>query len=363
MRTRTLMVVSLLALAGTACGASELDERDVAPSDLASTDQDPPLDADPSPVDGDSDTSPGDTGADVEAPAGDTDVLPVLPLDPAATGPCEYTTESAQVPTSSGTSVPVVLYVPSVASRVPAVVISHGFSLAASLYASYAERLARWCYVAVLNDYPSGFTGPSHAVMAGQLADVVGWLSSAGSPVASRIESDKVGLVGHSLGAKLGFLLHADALAEVHALVALDPVDAGSPSLAPERVDETTVPTLLLGETYSGDNAVWGQSCAPLAENFQQYYAALPGGLPTVEVDFARAQHMSWLDDPNCGLSCLACSSPDDVDHAGVHARSQKYMVAWFERYLRGRTVMDAALTGAGMSADVATGAQSMRTK
>ena len=47
------------------------------------------------------------------------------------------------------------------------------------------------------------------------------------------------------------------------------------------------------------------------------------------------ANHMSWLDDPDCGLSCSVCPAGTD-DPAVTRQLSQGLAVAVFEHVLRG---------------------------
>jgi hypothetical protein len=120
---------------------------------------------------------------------------------------------------------------------------------------------------------------------------------------------------------------------------------------------------LLLGETFSADNAFMSVPCAPYGLNYQAFYDALPTSLPTLEVTFANAFHMSWLDDPSCGVICSMCPSNPSPDDLEVRRMSWRYAISWLEKTLRGNDAYDYYLRGDGMASDIATGAVSVREK
>lgn len=89
------------------------------------------------------------------------------------------------------------------------------------------------------------------------------------------------------------------------------------------------VPLGLLGETVNGTSS--GQACAPEEDNFHQYY--LHAISPALEIEIIGANHMSFLDNPDCGLACNAC--PKGTDDPAVTKRlTQKYMIAFYNVFL-----------------------------
>jgi hypothetical protein len=68
---------------------------------------------------------------------------------------------------------------------------------------------------------------------------------------------------------------------------------------------------------------------------------------PSLAATALGANHLSFLDDQaSCGLVCSFCQKAS-VPDAQVAGLAHALMVAFFERYLRGKTAYDTYLTGA----------------
>lgn len=196
------------------------------------------------------------------------------------------------------------------------------------------------------------------------------WIEGAPPELEGKADAASIAVAGHSQGAKIATWL-AITDARPVAVFAIDPVDApppfvpadpaSYPSLAPELMDQLTVPLAVVGETT---NAVPGGlspvACAPAGENFQEYYAAATS--PALEVEVLGASHFSFLDDPNCGFACTACPAGTD-DPATTLALTHRYLVAFLELVVRGDASYATWLTGAEMAADVAAGLVSSQAK
>jgi pimeloyl-ACP methyl ester carboxylesterase len=360
----TLILACYLAACSSAGNQSpdhpEFDAFDAAGDTAEAGDQ--LADADDQPADdgGRPDDTDQSDGADQSADQ-------AWPEDPGQTGPCSYSQFESEVTSSLDQhSIPVTVFVPQGRpGPYPLVVINHGFQIAASYYTTSAQHLASWCYLTVLCDFPATTIPPTmHETIAQDISDVVNWLKIESHPdIQGKVDDSKAALIGHSLGGKTSLLASLNDPNLVGAIVGLDPVDTIAPSLLPYRIAELTIPTLLLGETFSGENGLVGQYCAPLDYNYQQYFLFAPADLPVMEVTFHHAQHMSWLDDSVCGVACLACVQNDAADHAEVRRLSRRYMTAWLERFLRLRSGVADYLWGPQMEADVASGAVSFQYK
>jgi dienelactone hydrolase len=285
-----------------------------------------------------------DAGADAGADAGPAP-------DPTADGPFATATLDETI-TAQGDSVPLHVVYPTGPGPFPAVIVAHGFVLAASEYYSYAQRLASFGYVAATADYPTKLLGaPNHAKWALELSAALDRLvarsGQAGDALAGKV-GPRAGLVGHSLGGKLAILAAAKD-ARFGALYLLDPVDGSSNCSAtdcPNAKDALPLgaPIAFLGETLDATGSL-GQACAPAAQNYAALYAA--AGPPALQVTVNGASHMSFLDDlSKCGSACLACKSAT-ADHAKVLDLARGLEAAFFERHLRGDLRYDAWLTGA----------------
>lgn len=346
---RYLVAITALALTAPGCGT---DSGGSAGADASQAQ----LDAQA----GSSDAGVTDTDARVD-PGADANTSPLA--DPAMPGSVPWSSSSETIQVGDQ-SIPLSLFVPDPASPHPVIVFTHGFMLEPSLYASYGEQLASWGYVVVMPKLPGSALSPTtHRELADLLAGVLDWIAdaaTAGGALADHADPSHLGLAGHSMGGKVSLLVATED-ARVKAVFGVDPVDTGSPlgndpvgypSVTPELMPQITAPLVLLGETTNATSS-FGQACAPADNNFQQYYTAAQS--PAVSIDVAGANHMSFLDDPNCGLTCSVCSAGSD-DPAVTRTLTRKYMTAFFEISLRGDDRYRSYLVGTHMQTDINAG-------
>ncbi|MFO0552944.1 MAG: hypothetical protein U0271_31440 [Polyangiaceae bacterium] len=271
--------------------------------------------------------------------------------DPNLDGP--YSTSSVDDSINvagSGDTVPLTAYYPVSGPNngpYPLVVIAHGFQLPASQYTNYATRLASFGYVAVLADYPTSFFGLSHVDVATDLLASVDW-ALADATVGGLIDSQKIGMTGHSLGGKTS-LLAATMDSRVRAVIGIDPVDSSMNCSAADCPDVSMLmPTLAIPTGFVGETTDSGggfQPCAPAADNYATFYAGAQA--PSFSVTVNGANHMSFLDDvASCGFTCSFCQTAT-ADNATVNDLAVAYVTAFFERRLRNLTAYDDYLTGA----------------
>ena len=291
--------------------------------------------------------------------------------DPGAAGEVTFTYSSYDLELEDGIRPPtaaITMYVPNGEGPFPVVVFHHGFQLGTELYASYGDHLASWGYLVVMPEMPGGLIGgPNHVDLKEYLITVLDWLEGeAGAtegPLVGKIDLERIGLAGHSLGGKISLFVATEDDRPL-AVFAIDPVDAAGgplpvapedfPSVTPELMDLITVPTVYLGETTNGTcTGLMCQACAPEGDNFHQYYTHAAG--PALEIEVVGANHMSFLDNPNCGLTCSVCPAGTD-DPASTRQLTQRYMTAFFNVFLRGEASYNLYLTGSAMDADVADG-------
>ena len=268
--------------------------------------------------------------------------------DPALDGPFEVAEidGSATVP-ASGNTVAIHAAYPADASGAPypAVVFGHGFQLPPSQYYGYLRRLASFGYVAMTVDFEAGFFDPNHVEAAAELAYGLDW-AGAHPTLGPIADVTNAGASGHSLGGKLA-LLAATTDSRIAAVIALDPVD-GAMSCDPQNCPDVSdlmpipIPTGFIGETTDASGGF--QPCAPAADNFQTFYANTAP--PSLSVEVLGANHMSFLDDiGSCGFTCSFCNAAT-APQEQVLGLSRAYLVAFFERHLRGDARYDDYLTG-----------------
>jgi dienelactone hydrolase len=293
------------------------------------------------------------------------------PEDPMETGPYPVIQGSASIGGSGGffggSDIPLDLYLPSPQGPFPVIVFLHGFSLSPGDYASYGEHLASWGYVAVLPEMPGSLVTPAtHVDLKEHLSSILDWVESNPNALQGKANSEQMGLAGHSMGGKISLFLATED-DRPKAICGVDPVDSGPPisfnsqnypSVTPELMDQISVPLLLLGETVDGGGSA--QPCAPADDNFQQYYAAAVS--PVLEVEFLGANHMAFLDNPDCGLTCGFCQA-GTADPVVTRKLAQRLLVAFFNQRLLGDEEASYWLTGAGMQGSVDDGLRLWQTQ
>jgi len=294
------------------------------------------------------------------------DAPPSMGGDPASMGPYAVAESMATV-TVERRMTPVTAYVPALpdGATAPLVLFLPGFQLNTSQYAGTLRHLASHGFIVVGANPPASFLSVSHVNMAADGRAVIGWATSM-APFASSVDATRIGVAGHSLGGKVSTLITMDD-DRIDALFAIDPVDGdpsplgggGSPDrpdLVPARGAEVTVPAGFLGETTNGmaGGGFGSMACAPAAQNFTQFYMATTAAPWAAQWDVAGADHMDFLDDPDCGFTCSVC--PDGpADDASVLRTLRTVATAFFRRHLAADAAAEAYLTGASVPSGVAT--------
>jgi chlorophyllase len=285
--------------------------------------------------------------------------------DPGEAGALSFTTETATV-FIGDEEIALTIYSPNAEGPLPLVIFTHGFQLVASQYASYGEHLASWGYLVVMPDFPGGLIGgPNHRELKVMLMGVVDWVvdnaSEVAGPLGGKADVGAIALAGHSMGGKLSLLVASEDTRPA-AVFGVDPVDAGGgplggseedfPSVTPALMPQISVPIVLLGETVNATGGLGG-ACAPEEDNFHQYY--LHAESKALEIEVLGANHMSFLDNPDCGFTCSACPAGTD-DKPTTRRLTRRYMTAFFEVFLKSDDAYRSYLTGDVMSADASEG-------
>ena len=277
----------------------------------------------------------GDAGASVDAAPATVDA-PVSGTDPAGDGPSAVTTTTASIPgNGAGRTLAATVYAPQGAGPHPLVVMSPGFQMQRTQYASYGKHLATWGFVVVLTDYAESGFSIDHARIAADVPKVIDW---ALAQQTLAVDGQRIATAGHSLGGKIS-VFAATLDPRIKAVVAWDPVDSNNPSVAPEKMASLTAAIAVVGETTNASGGF--MPCAPMADNFQSFYAAARP--PALAMTINGADHMDWVDDPSCGVCgfCTAGSAPNER----ARAASRRLDVAWLRRHLLGDMAMEMWLT------------------
>ena len=295
--------------------------------------------------------------------------VPMSTPDPAGPGPylqAQYTT-AIQIPGTTRTMPIDCRYPAPNLGPLPLVLIGHGFQIPADQYASYAVRLATFGYVACIADFEAGLIANHLQNTTDFIAGIDGVLAfnaELGHPLEGRIDPNRIGAMGHSLGGKIA-VLAATVDARIRAVFGIDPVDGGflcDPIRCPDAsaLLPLNIPVGVIGETLDASGGV--PECAPAADNFQTFYEAASS--PALEVDVLGASHMSFVDDPAaCGLPCALCV-PATASQQDVLDLARAMTAAFFERFLKGDLAYATYLDGAmAQSRYVSTGRAVIRSK
>jgi predicted dienelactone hydrolase len=276
----------------------------------------------------------GHPGTNLDAPPGATsdavatsDAPTATTTDPADDGPATVTSTIVQIPATTGHTVPATIYTSPGATAL--VVISPGFQMARTQYATYAHHLATWGFVVVLTDYADQGFFADHQLMANDVTEVITYALTA----QPGIDPAKIAVAGHSLGGDISVLAAAGD-PRVKAVVGWDPVDASSPSVVPEHMTGFTAALAVIGETTDATGGF--MPCAPSADNYEQFYAAAPS--PAFAMTIDGADHMDWVDDGTCAF-CTACTAGTAAPDR-AHTATRRLNVAWLRAQLLGDTAM-----------------------
>lgn len=246
--------------------------------------------------------------------------------DPANDGTSAVTTETVSIPgATSDHTLAATIYTPTGVVTPALVVISPGFQMARTQYATYAHHLATWGFEVILTDYADQGFFADHQLMANDVSAVITYaLASAFSPV---VDATKIALAGHSLGGDIS-VLAASGDPRVKAVVGWDPVDASNPSVVPEKMTGFTAKLAVIGETTDGAGGF--MPCAPTADNYAAFYAVAPS--PAFAMTVNGADHMDWVDDGTCAL-CTLCTAGTAAP-ALSHTTTRRLNVTWLRSAL-----------------------------
>jgi len=211
------------------------------------------------------------------------------------------------------TTLPVSLYLPSrLSTKSPAVVLLPGLMADVDQYESYIRELTKSGFIVAAHSWYSPLT--SDEDLARETKVIADWITASYG-----IEPQRLGLVGHSMGAK-DAVLAAGRYGGFAAIVAIDPDDSGNVSAVDSYVAKLSAPLLLIGAEVAWQAP---DICAPLDENYQRFFEQAPNG--TIELTLRNADHVQVLDDPDrFGYNiCRAGTADsrqvrDDARHATV---------------------------------------------
>lgn len=244
-----------------------------------------------------------------------------------------------------GSIVPLLILAPDAPGNYPVVVFQHGFVTRNQAYRELLSHLASHGFAVVAPQmYEPGLAAllgkPTAAEEAQRAAQVLDWLPAGlaatlgYAPAASRL-----GLAGHSRGAKVAWLVLAQDPSRAQAVAGVDPVDGrggprGNQARVVEGPFEFNLPALVIGTGLGG-------SCAPAGENHEQFYAA--SRPPAWHVVIPGAGHADMLDEASATAARAVCAG--GPDRAAARRVTAGLLVAFFRGSLQGDARAYAHLT------------------
>ena len=288
-----------------------------------------------------------------------TDVRPILDLGSGA--PANVETVSTEI-IRDGRRTPLTAYLPMLQNPRPLLVFTPGFQLESDAYAGLCEGLAAQGFIVARLDPPGSLFDVDHIAMGADIRAGIDWLVN-DSEFAARIDANRIGTFGHSLGGKLA-IMNAIEDPRIQAVLAIDPVDGDPsplpnpqtrPALVPGPVAEISVPMGLIGETTNGvSNNAFAPACAPLDANFQTFFEAAVASPWVVEWEIIGADHMDFVEEcpPGAFSPCSVC--PDGaLEKARVLEITADLTSAFFRFHFNNEQAMLDRLTGAGLAPEV----------
>ena len=254
-----------------------------------------------------------------------TDAMGLSAGDLAGPGPQVVFSERIEM-SLRGESLEIALYEPAkTKTPLPAVVFLPGLMATDDQYDSYARALASRGFVVALRGWYSPFL--SDIKLARDARLIAEWLVLTG-----RADAARIGVAGHSMGGKDAVLsaLQNGRFADV---VAIDPDDYGTPSVAQGPIGQLRAPLLLIGGEVGWQAA---SVCAPKETNYQRFFESAPVG--TIELTLRNADHVQMLDEPDRFGYGICRSGTADSRQARITAR--RAVVEFFMHYLQGGVAM-----------------------
>jgi dienelactone hydrolase len=213
---------------------------------------------------------------------------------------------------------------------------------------AYAQRLASHGIVVAL--YGLSVDSDQVAYRAAGLGLLNYLLNNMEPVLANHLDATKVGLAGYDLGAEMSVAM-ATQLPTLRGLFLLDPQVVGALMNPIDGLQQMAMvqlanaqPVLILGEQVS-KNPMMGPACTQPATNYEQFYNS--SATSTIALNFPNAAHADFVDTypvNTCGGGTMA---PVDTQRL-----ASKYMVAYFQWSLLGRTAAKTYLTGASFTTD-----------
>lgn len=254
---------------------------------------------------------------------------------------------SVDVDAGGGPGVDTKVWYPTAGGSYPVVFFQHGFLMANTHYSELIEHVASHGFIVVAGQmYDAGglpIGKPSAAEEATSARALWAWgRSSVSSVLPAGVEpwGEQIGVIGHSRGGKVSWLLFEGGVDGVAAFVGLDPVDGtggplGGEARAVMGAATRMGATLIIGTGLGGESSgPLAPACAPSGDNHEEFYGAALA--PAYHIVATSYGHNDMLDDSpaGCGFECTACPAGDA--RAPMRSASAGWSVALLREALQG---------------------------
>lgn len=335
--------------------------------------------------------------------------IPLGAPDPLSGFEGPYPVKMESVPLEDGSEMSV--YYPDVETHselYPVIIFSGGWNLARVSYHHTARRLAEWGYIAIIRFYPTvgiwSFGPVLTDVHIDQIKRIIDWCivenSRLGSPLYGVVDTEHIGLMGHSFGAELS-MMASTIDPRVDAVVSLDALYGDKETGFPQTGDPAAAPGAVM---YIG--ASEGGYCSGRADRLEMLRLAVLGTIgltilnsidwdalnsdyfdlanleqletvqlepleslfeyghpPTVEVVIKGAGHLDFIEQfVDQGAFGLLLCPKGSRDPAEVRAIARRYYTSWFNVHLKGLNEFDKYYHGEFSKEDEEAGLVTIRT-
>ena len=263
------------------------------------------------------------------------------------------------------------LWYPSDAGAYAVIVFQHGFLMDTAYYDSMLTRIASHGFIVAApqmyapGDNPVGKpTSGEEAANARVIWQGLDVTLAAALPAGVEARTDRLGVAGHSRGAKVIWnnLIADPSLAM--AAVGVDPVDGngvlgGDPAVLPSGGVNFSMPVLLIGAGLGPvQSGIFGPACAPAQDGYLSFYAASQS--PVYELVATEYGHLDMLEDQpaGCGFVCSACE-----DGSGPRSSMRSATAGWTVALMRSALQGSDNAIGALTSPDLAPVSATARAK
>jgi len=246
----------------------------------------------------------------------------------------------------------------------PVIVFSSGWNQARSSYDGMAQQLAQHGYVVLLRHFPSfGFWDIGWDLFELHLEQVqliLDWCADQNADPQSVLwrmcDLERLGMTGHSMGGHVG-IVRAMADPRVKAVVCLDSQVERSTFDTVGDVSALHAPILHLGAGMGGTCTYFAFSVEPAV--FLYDYS----NPPKEEVIITGADHLDFLDyrlDVPPELDETLCTE-GTADNERVRELASRYMIAWFNYFIKGQLEFEAHFNGEYSDREEAAGIVTIR--